>query len=168
MKLFSSAISALFIATTMIPRCRGNAIALGTETCVFVDHVENDVSYASLPCSNNTRVCRRNASHPIRITYLDVVPYVYVWNNTYWGIDEILLKCCGPCVKYTYKVLQNITQLTAAVMEQSDLVFPILSKSSTKKLYGSRFLPYINVPRYTLYFLEEQFLRNVRLTTKSF
>ena len=68
---------------------------LGTNTCVFVDHVENNVSYEDIPCSNNS-LCHRKEFH---VTYINVVPYVYVWNDTYWGIDEILLKCCGSCVR---------------------------------------------------------------------
>ena len=52
------------------------------------------------------------------------------------------------CLKlqYTNTILNNITELTVEVLEKSDIVFPILSQASTKKLYASHYLPYIHVP----------------------
>ena len=125
----------VFIATVFIPwiiYCEEKRSNGNEDTCVFVDHAENQVTYKDVACSNSS-ICRTKRFH---ITYINVVPYVYVWNGSYWGIDEILLKCCGPCVRYSFTVLKNITQLTLDVMKKSDFVFPILSKTTTQKLYG--------------------------------
>lgn len=78
---------------------------IGEETCVFVDHVERELRYGDIPCSSN-KAC--TDTH-YNITYINLIPYVYSLNESYWGIDEILLKCCGPCVKYTTRILNNIT-----------------------------------------------------------
>ena len=111
------------------------------DTCVFVDHVENSVTYENIPCSNST-ACRNH----FKITYIKVIPYIYVLNNTYYGIEDILQKCCGLCVRYTSIALNNITELTPDIIEESDFIFPIYAKSSMSMLYGSHFLPYIPVP----------------------
>ena len=111
------------------------------ETCMFVDYVEKKIELGDIPCSNHS-ACNKH----YRITYINLIPFVYSLNNTYWGIDEILLKCCGSCVKYTNIVLNNITELTTDIVKQSDFVFPILARPSTTKLYGSHYLPYIRVP----------------------
>ena len=118
-------------------------------TCRFIGNSDGQspVPYSDIKCERND-ICRKN----FNITYIGIIPYyqghVYPPSVTgvYDAVHDMLAKCCGNCVRYSSKVLQNMTELTNDAINTSDFVFPIFASSDTKHLYGFHYLPYHKAP----------------------
>ena len=67
-----------------------------------------------------------------------IFPYMYF---------SMLANCCSGCAKCSIvEEIENTMQLNQRILNQSDLIFPVLSDSLSTKVHGFHFLPVYKVP----------------------
>lgn len=92
----------------------------------------------------DTTICNRT----LTISYMPLLDPLYV-NNP---LEQLINMCCGSCAAtiqnpYNYSSISN---LNSERENETDFVFPVLGPStSSQRLYGCHFIPYIDAPSLT-------------------
>lgn len=62
-------------------------------------------------------------------------------------ISDMLSRCCGKCAKYYRQdIFVKLPDLNVSVVEEFDIVYPVLGRFSEKEMYGFHFIPVFKVP----------------------
>ena len=60
---------------------------------------------------------------------------------------DMLNKCCQRCAKCdVINAIDDTMQVTSNVVNQSDVIFPVVAESTLQKLHGFYFLPTFDAP----------------------
>ena len=113
------------------------------KTCAYIEYAEKELHLSDNGCAGND-ICKRK----FNISYINLPPYNTVKIEGLKFVQDILTKCCWPCVTYEeINNFPNITMVTAFALNSSDFIFPIVASVTTRKLYGFYYSPYINAPK---------------------
>ena len=136
----------LYIFVTLFTPIFTNEVA-PKQTCDVVNSRGSlrpgGVHYSTKECSQ-FQTCKKN----FKMTYIIHPPYYIANDTTRSGLHNLLQKCCGPCVQHDTHELKNMSELTWSAIRDADMVYPILSTSHTKKLYGFWYLPWDGPPSF--------------------
>ena len=88
----------------------------------------------------DVHLCKNN----FNISFVKIEPFSS--ENFKEIIKYILQNCCGGCTRTSELNTFNITEVNSASINTSHLVFPILGRTGSRRLYGYYFLPTLDVP----------------------
>ena len=96
----------------------------------------------------NKDICNRK----FIATVVDLIPFSIYMTH---GIKKMLKDCCDGCAQYnTSNTIKYMSRVKYAAIMSSDIVFPVISRSSVKSLYGYHFLPVLDAP--TAYYITKK------------
>ena len=77
-------------------------------------------------------------------TVVDLMPFSMQMMH---DIDRMLKGCCGGCATFRPRnTIKYMSKVNSSAIMSSDIVFPILGRSSVESLYGYYFLPILDAP----------------------
>ena len=122
------------VSDERVSQCR---VTLSISQCPSLHHHHNSTISTMKNHCNTNPIC----DHKFTISHFG--------NNAYGVqlVEQVLHTCCGACTKTIQKEdLLEMWQLKE-VMENVDIVFPILGKVGDWKLHGYYFIPLIEAPQ---------------------
>ena len=151
----SANLECVAIVNDNVEECVSNS----TDYISYLESLEESCNetrnYDSFTCSQES-ICGKSFS-------ISHFPQQLLSNTMKHTVVKMLTNCCGICKRcHALNEFTNISQLTPALINSSDIVFPIIGRSSSRKLYGYYFLPAYDVPSFYYFTLEVS--SNRRLT----
>ena len=138
-----------------VEKCVSNSTDYISHLASLAEFCNETRNYDSLTCRQES-ICGKSFS-------ISHFPQQLLSNTMKHTVMNMLIDCCGNCKRcHTLNMFGNKSQLTPALINSSDIVFPIIGRSSPRKLYGYYFLPAYDVPSFYYFTLEVS--SNQRLT----
>ena len=68
-------------------------------------------------------------------------------SKTLVHISDMLENCCGQCAKYYLTdIFTQLAHVNVSIMESSDIIYPVVGRSSLDELYGFYYIPVLEIP----------------------
>ena len=128
-------------------------------TCNYIEPNGDVKSKEEIVAEFNTSHCESNhiCNKTFNVTTINIKPY-----SSLSLVENMLKKCCGNCFPPVFTTFANVSELTQESISTADMVFPVLAREDTEKLYGFHFVPFVPVPStFFITRLEDKFVGDI-------
>ena len=105
---------------------------------LFINNTSPQHNYSDDICINEV-ICRKTFT-------LSRVRHQMFSTTINRTIIQMLDSCCGDCAKHFVTYLNGITEINPLLLNSSDIVYPVLARSSAPEMFGYMFIPMFEVP----------------------